>query len=130
MNSAPSNVSLAGLLGTEDALPRERYQDPELQQTKRGAWFIRPWVAVIKNGKVGRALKTIPIGVMGKREAEAKKREIMTTINRSDYMITSQIKFAAFAEEWDALHVARQASTTREKYRCHMKTTSGPRSTS
>ena len=49
-------------------MPKGRYQEPTLQQTKRGVWFIRPWVDVIQNGKVARALKTIPIGAMGKRE--------------------------------------------------------------
>jgi integrase len=116
------NLSIARLVGTgESKLPKERYQDPKLQQTKQGAWFIRPWIDVIRDEKITRALKTIPIGVMGKREAEARKREIMATINRSDYMITSQIKFEAFAQEWDALHVARQSFSTRGKYRSHMK---------
>jgi integrase len=92
-----------------------------LQQTRQGAWFIRPYIDVIEDGKVTRKQKIIPIGVMGKREAQTRAKEIMSTINRSDYVITSQIKFAAFAEEWDALHVARQSFSTRNKYRCHMK---------
>jgi integrase len=102
-------------------LPRERYQEPALKQTKNGVWYIRPWVDVIKNGKVARAKKTITIGAMGKREARTKVREIMSTINRADYVITSQINFGRFLDEYERLHVDKQASSTRAKYRSHLK---------
>jgi integrase len=58
---------------------------------------------------------------MGKREAQAKAREIMSTINRSDYVITSQINFGRFLDEYAALHVARLAASTRGKYQAHIK---------
>lgn len=114
-------ISLARLLGKEGDLPRDRYQEPTLEQTKRGVWFIRPWVDVVRNGRIGRAKKTITIGTMGKREAAAKAREIMAGINRADYIITSQINFGKFLEEWDRLHVERQAKSTQAKYRAHVK---------
>jgi integrase len=121
MTSAnPLGLSIARLLGTEEALPRERYQEPTLQQTKRGVWFIRPWVDVIRNGKVTRVLKTIPIGKMGKREAQAQAKEIMRTINRADYVVTSQINFGAFLEEYKRLHVDTLAASTRAKYNSHL----------
>jgi integrase len=102
-------------------MPKERYQKPTLQQTKRGVWFIRPWVDVIQNGRVARALKTITIGAMGKREAQSKAREIMSTINRADYVITSQINVGRFLDEYTAMHVARLAASTRAKYSNHLK---------
>jgi integrase len=118
----PVCFSLSRLLGgTGEELPRERYQEPTLEQTQRGVWFIRPWVDVIKNGKVTRAKKTIAIGVMGKRDAQSKAREIMQTINRAEYVITSQINFGRLVDECQAMHVDRLAASTREKYRNHLK---------
>jgi len=116
------SFSLARLLGGRGAtVPRERYQEPTLQKTKRGVWFIRPWVDVVKDGRVSRALKTIPVGAIGKREAQAKAREIMRTINRSDYVITSQINFGRFVDEYVSMHVDQLAASTREKYKNHLK---------
>jgi integrase len=116
------SFSLSRLLGgTGGTLPRERYQEPTLQQTKRGVWFIRPWVDVIKDGKVTRALKTVSIGAMGKREAQSRAREIMQTINRAEYVITSQINFGRFLDEYEAMHVERLAASTRAKYCNHLK---------
>jgi integrase len=122
--TSPNSVcfSLSRLLGgTGEDLPRERYQEPTLQQTKRGVWFIRPWVDVVKNGRITRALKTISIGAMGKREAQAKARGIMQTINRAEYIITSQINFGLFLNEYQTMHVDRLAASTQEKYRNHLK---------
>jgi hypothetical protein len=102
-------------------LPRERYQEPTLRQTNRGAWYIRPWVDVIKGGKVTRAKKTITIGVMGKRDAQTKAREIMSTINRAEYVITSQINVGRFLDEYVTMHVDRLAASTRAKYKNHLK---------
>ena len=116
------SFSLSRLLGgSGENMPRERYQEPTLEQTKRGVWFIRPWVDVIKGGKVGRAKKTITIGVMGKREAQSKAREIMQTINKADYVITSQINVGRFLDEYTTMHVDRLAASTRAKYSNHLK---------
>lgn len=124
MNATRQNsvgLSLARLLGTEAALPRDRYQEPTLQQTSRGVWFIRPWMDRVIDGKITRAKKTIPIGVMGKRDAQAKVREIMSTLNRADYVITSQINLGKFIEEYEALHVARLGVSARGKYSSLLK---------
>ena len=102
-------------------MPKERHQDPSLQQTKSGVWFIRPWVDVVKGGKIQRAKKTIPIGVMGKREAQTRAREIMATINRSQYVITSQINVGRFLDEYVKMHVERLSASTRAKYSNHLK---------
>jgi integrase len=114
--------SISRLLGgLGGALPRDRYQEPTLKQTGRGVWYIRPWIDVIKDGKVARAKKTITIGAMGKREALSKVREVMSTINRADYVITSQINFGRFLEEYERLHVEKLAASTRSKYKSHLK---------
>jgi integrase len=102
-------------------MPRERYQEPTLEQTKRGVWFIRPWVDVIQDGRLERAKKTITIGAMGKREAQAKAREVIQTINRADYVITSQINVGRFLDEYATMHVNRLAASTQSKYRNHLK---------
>ena len=114
-------LSLSRIFGTEADLPKERYQDTKKWQTARGVWKMRPWIDVIRNGKVTRAKKTITIGKMGTREAESKRKEILATINRADYIITSQINFGAFADEWEKLHADRQSSSTRAKYKGHLK---------
>jgi hypothetical protein len=49
--------------------------------------------------------------VGGHAEAQAKARESMATINRSDYGITSQINFGRFPNEYLALHVGKLAVT-------------------
>jgi integrase len=103
------------------SVPKERHQTPKLQQTKRGVWFIRPWVDVVSNGRIERAKRTIPIGTMGKREAQSKMREIMETVNRADYVITSQINFGRFLQEYQTLHVEKLSVSTRAKYGNHLK---------
>jgi integrase len=75
---------------------------------------------VIKDGKVARAKKTITIGVMGKREAQSKVREIMSTINRAEYVITSQITMERFLEQYVRMHVEKLAASTRGKYTTHL----------
>jgi integrase len=107
--------------GTGEIVPRERYQEPTLQQTVRGVWFIRPWVDVVQDGKIRRAKTTISIGAMGKREAQARSREIMATINRSDYIVASQVNVGRFLDEYETMHVARLAASTQQKYRNHIR---------
>lgn len=102
-------------------MPRERYQEPTLQQTKRGVWFIRPWVDVVRDGRITRVKKTIPIGATGKREAQTNAREIMATINRADYVVASQINFGKFLDEYQTMHVDRLSASTRDKYSNHLR---------
>jgi integrase len=114
-------LSIARLIGNGGNLPKERYQEPTLQQTTRGVWFIRPWVDIVTPQGVTRNKKTISIGAMGKREAQARVREIMRDINRADYVITSQINFGKFLEEYLTLHVSQQSSNTQAKYKSLIK---------
>ena len=45
----------------------------------------------------------------------------MRDINRADYIVTSQIPFGAFLDEYQKLHVDRLSTSTREKYKNHLK---------
>jgi hypothetical protein len=65
--------------------------------------------------------KTITIGKMGARQAKAKLGEIMSTINRADYVITSQINVGPFLDEYATKHVGRLAASTRAKFTNHIK---------
>jgi hypothetical protein len=114
-------LSLSRIPGLEGDVPQERFQDPTLRQTKRGVWFFRAMVNRIRDGKVTRVRETFHIGTVGKREADAKKREIMRTLNRAEYVITSQIPLNTFLEEYQTLHVARLSASTRAKYENHLK---------
>ncbi|MGB9454641.1 MAG: tyrosine-type recombinase/integrase [Bryobacteraceae bacterium] len=102
-------------------MPRERYQQPKLRQTRRGVWFIRPWVDVVKDAGIARTKKTVTLGIMGKREAQAKAREVMQTVNRAEYVIMSQINMGRFLDEYQTMHVDRLAASTRDKYTNHLK---------
>lgn len=119
--SQAHTISISHLVANGGDVPKERYQEPTLQQTKKGVWFIRPWVDVIKEGRAVRAKKTYPLGAVGKREAVARARIIMESINRAQYVISSQINFGKFSEEYERLHVKRLAASTRGKYASHLE---------
>lgn len=99
-------------------MPRERYQDPKLQQNKNGSWFIRPWVDVLTASGIERRQRQIVLGPgsIGKRGAMEAKRRAMETINRASYVVQSQIGFGALLDEYETRHTARQASPTQAKY--------------
>lgn len=61
------------------------------------------------------------MGARGKREAQAKAREFMSTINRADYVFTSQINVGRFLNEYSTMHVDRLAASTRGNYKSHLK---------
>ena len=75
-------------LWLEDRCPRPRYKEyPKIERTgdgERSHWFIRPYVDVLRGTTLDRVKRRIILGrceAMGKREAIAKKNEIMATIN-------------------------------------------------
>jgi integrase len=123
--SAPRvNFSLSALLGAwGDAVPRERYQDPNLCQNANGSWYIRPWVDKITAAGLVRRKKQIVLGPasMGRREAIIAKRRVMETINRASYVVQSQIRFSALLDEYIQRHVNRQAAPTQNKYNSLIK---------
>lgn len=117
-----------GILSAIQAMPKERYQDPTIEKTSRGAYFIRPWVDVVKDGKLGRKRKTIPLGPsdMGERKAKAEKTRIMATINQGRYVAQAQTTLDTLLPEY-AKHVDKLGYATRCKYECHIKKHIQPR---
>jgi integrase len=101
-----------------DSVPRERFQDPTLEQNKNGSWYIRPWVDVITAHGLERRKKQIVLGPesIGRRGALAAKRRVMETINRASYVIQSQIRFGDLLTEYAKRHAAKQAFPTQNKY--------------
>lgn len=108
---------------TDDSMPRQRFQNPHIQQSKNGSYFIWPWVDVVTADGLERRKKTIVLGAgnIGKRAAMARKGEVMKTINRADYVIQSQIPFGQFLDEYTVRHVRKLAASTRAKYENHLK---------
>lgn len=104
-------------------MPKPRYQTPSVQQSKNGAYFIRPWVDVLTEQGITRRKKTIVLGPaqIGKRQAIALRNQVMEKLNRSDYVIQSQIRLADFLIHYKNAHLEKLASSTRAKYRCHLK---------
>lgn len=104
-------------------MPRERYQDPTLQQSKNGCWFIRPWVDVLTEDGLTRKKKQIVLGPssIGRREATTLKRAVMDTINRASYVVQSQVPFKKLLDEYCERHIPRQSSSTRAKYESLLK---------
>src|SRR5579875_1279130 len=93
---------------SDGSMPRQRFQDPEIQQNKNGSYFIRPWVDVIsKEGRLVRKKKTFVLGPvsLGARGARAQKNEVMRTINRSDYVIKAQITLGDFVKKYRENHL-------------------------
>lgn len=102
----------------DDSMPRQRFQNPSIQQSKNGAFFIRPWVDVIGSAGLERHKKTIVLGPgeMGKRAAIAKKNETMRVINQSQYMIQSQISFGELLDNFLRAHASRLGNVAQLKY--------------
>lgn len=121
--SSPFSSFLRGIL---DEMPRQRFQNPKISQTKSGSFYIRPWVDVVTKAGLTRVKKVIALGPaeLGKRGAIAKKNEVMQTLNRADYIIQSQIPFGQFLDEYLVRHVRRLdslAASTKAKYESHLK---------
>jgi len=113
------SFSLSALLGSfGENVPRERYQDPTIQQTGNGSYYIRVWVDVITKDGIERRKKTVILGPesIGKRGAQAAKRLAMDKINRAAYVIQSQILFGELLDEYAKRHIARQSIPTQNKY--------------
>jgi len=104
-------------------VPRERFQDPTIEQTKSGSYFIRPWVDVITKDGIDRRKKTIVLGpeTMKQRDVLAAKRRAMETINRASYVIQSQIRFGDLLDEYATRHIKRQGFATQNKYESLIK---------
>jgi hypothetical protein len=108
---------------TDSSMPRQRFQDPTIQQGKNGSYFIRPWVDVITAEGLERQKRTLVLGPasMGKRAAIAKKNELMETINHADYVIRSQIPFSEMLDNFLRGHAAKVGYVARCKYELLIK---------
>lgn len=104
-------------------MPRQRFQNPKVQQSKNGTFFIRPWIDVITAAGIERKKKTIPLGPgsMGKRAAKTKCDEVMKTINRADYVLQSQIPFGEMLDNFLRGHASRVGAVARCKYEALIK---------
>jgi integrase len=125
-----SPASLARIL---ESMPRDRFQKTLVRRSlgKNQFWYIRPRVDVLTQDGTVRKLKRIPLGLVtrefGKREAEAKARQIMATINKADYVIQSQVRFGDFLKIYRNQHVFRRdgdhyflSVSTQQKYDNHL----------
>ena len=121
-------------------MPRRRFQMPSVlkrDDVQRPYWYVRYRVDVIENkAAVGRRERTKFIGycpttndaIERKRRAEITKREaarlrnaFMETVNRSDYVLQSQVKFSDFVETWKDKHVSTLGAGTQQKYETHLR---------
>lgn len=109
-------------------MARERFQDPTIDETSSGRRFIRPWVDVIKDGQVTRQKRRFYLEKsgehLGQRELMKRKKAIMDTINRADYVVQSQIPFSEFADYYTKNHVEAKdnlSASTQQKYKSHLK---------
>jgi hypothetical protein len=119
----PVKFSLAALLADGADMPRERFQEPTIQRSKNGSYFIRVWMDVITEKGLDRRKKTINLGAADAlvRDVKAAKKSAMETINRASYVLQSQVPFSAMLDEYETRHVARLAFSTQGKYKCHLK---------
>jgi integrase len=109
-------------------MPRQRFQDPKIQQSKNGSFFIRPWVDIVTPAGLDRRKKTIVLGpvTIGKRAAITKKNEVMKTINNADYVIKAQIKLKDFVVKYRENHLNNLSHAQQCKFDWAMKNHIGP----
>jgi integrase len=117
------SFSISQLLATGEGMPKPRYQNPPVRQSKNGTWFARAWIDVLTEDGPKRRQKTFVLGPpeIGKRKATTEKNRIMAEINRSGYMIQSQIRLSSFLEHYERAHISKLAASTRAKYCSHIK---------
>jgi len=131
--------TLSALLGGKD-VPRRRYQAPTVQRRRckqRDYWFIRYRVDVLgSDGERSRVQKNHFLGYcptskdarvreqrgeVTKREAESLRNEIMATINRSAYVLQSQVEFAALVGVYEREHLPTLGAATQAKYKSFLR---------
>lgn len=92
-----------------DGMPKARFQDPTIRQNKNGSYYIVARVDMITTDGLKRKKKTFVLGpsTMGKRAAITEKNSIMTTINRADHIVRSQVELAWVVKEYEKNHLSR-----------------------
>ncbi|GAB4365551.1 MAG: hypothetical protein OHK0021_09170 [Bryobacter sp.] len=123
-------VNICSMLADRRNMPRQRHQDPKLEQTKgkRPKWCFRANIdKVSEEGTVYRVPKRFYLGYVGempKRTAEVERRRILTEINRTDYILKTQIPFSDFVSLYVRDHLSHPekfAASTRAKYENHLR---------
>jgi integrase len=121
-----SRISIARVLGLEGAA---RAQNPSVFQTGGGKsrWYIRPFIdSFDAAGNPCRVQQRIYLGTcaeMGKREALAKKSEVMARVNHSHEVLQTQLRFGALLDHYLEEFVRRPdklSASTRAKYEGHI----------
>lgn len=118
----------------------KRWQDPPIKvrdDVPRPYYYIRPYIPEPGSAGLVRKARRISLGFCDettKRQAEAKKQEIMAPINAGKFILQAQIRFADLAEKYREARMANLpspemttstrvglGSATRAKYETHLK---------
>jgi integrase len=113
--------------GEGDAMPRQRYQDPKVEtrtDVKRPFYFIRVFVPVFTDKGLERRRQVLQLGYcdeISKREANARKQQVMTPINAGKFLIQSQVPFSEILKRFREVRLPQLAASTRAKYESHIE---------
>ena len=110
------------ILGEEDFMSRRRYQDPKIEtrdDVQRPYYFVR--VAIPKMTANGLTMKRVrhPLGFVDettKKEAKARRGEVLDTINNGRAIVESQIRFRDIAKKFVDVRVPQLGAATQSKY--------------
>ncbi|MGC4051001.1 MAG: tyrosine-type recombinase/integrase [Paludibaculum sp.] len=102
-----------------------RYQDPQIETkgTRRKYYEIRPYVPIVKDGKIIRDRKRIRLGWCDEitlRQAKAEKQQIMATLNCGRGVVQAQIPMRELIRKFRDARIPQLASSTQEKYLSHI----------
>jgi hypothetical protein len=102
-----------------------RYQEPPLQKTKgKGpTWYIRPYVDVLQaDGSLARERRRYYLGSVAstkKEEAQAKRKEVLATVNNGKLVLQAQLRFGEVLDLFERRFVnvkGNLAASTVAKY--------------
>jgi integrase len=108
-------------------MPNQRWQDPKIQtrcDVRRPFYFIRPFVPVVTASGIVRKQKSIPLGFCDEltmRKAQAKKQEVMATVNQGKFLLQSQVPFGEIVRRFVESRVPQLGAATQEKYKAHIE---------
>lgn len=111
-----------------DGMPKARFQDPTIRQNKNGSYYIVARTDTITTDGLKRKKKTFVLGpvTMGKRAAIAEKNSVMATINRTEYVVRSQVEFGWVVKEYEKNHLSRLSYAQQCKFDWAYKKHLGP----
>jgi integrase len=127
MPSPNPDIIRSVLDSASDAMPGQRYQDPKIEtrnDVARPFYYIRPYVPIFADGGLTRKRQNIHLGFcdeMSRRQAKAKKEQVMATINAGRFVIQSQIPFSQIVQRYQDVHVPTLGPATQDDYRNKIK---------